>query len=51
MGGYVVDTPGIRQFQLWDVAAKEVAGYFRDLRPLVSQCRSPYIKPAIVEPR
>jgi ribosome biogenesis GTPase len=41
MGGYVVDTPGIRQFQLWDVAAKEVAGYFRDLRPLVSQCRYP----------
>jgi ribosome biogenesis GTPase len=41
MGGYVVDTPGIRQFQLWDVAAEEVAGFFRDLRPLVSQCRYP----------
>jgi len=39
--GYVVDTPGIRQFQLWDVTAEEVAGYFRDLRPLVSQCRYP----------
>ena len=41
MGGYVVDTPGIRQFQLWDVIPEEVAGYFRDLRPYVSLCRFP----------
>ena len=40
-GGYVVDTPGIRQFQLWDVIPEEVAGYFRDLRPYVSCCRFP----------
>jgi ribosome biogenesis GTPase len=40
-GGYVVDTPGIRQFQLWDVIAEEVAGFFRDLRPYVSRCRFP----------
>jgi len=40
-GGYVVDTPGIRQFQLWDVIPEEVAGFFRDLRPYVSQCRFP----------
>ena len=40
-GGYVVDTPGIRQFQLWDVIAEEVAGYYRDLRPYVSLCRFP----------
>ena len=38
-GGYVVDTPGIRQFQLWDVVPEEVAGYYRDLRPFVSHCR------------
>lgn len=41
MGGYVVDTPGIRQFQLWDVIPEEVAGYYRDLRPYVSLCRYP----------
>jgi ribosome biogenesis GTPase len=41
IGGFVVDTPGIRQFQLWDVVAEEVAGYFRELRPYVSQCRYP----------
>jgi ribosome biogenesis GTPase len=26
-GGYVVDTPGIHQFQLWDVIPEEVAGF------------------------
>ena len=40
-GGYVVDTPGIRQFELWDVIPEEVAGYFRELRPYVSRCRFP----------
>ncbi len=38
---YVVDTPGIRQFQLWDVIPAEVAGYFRDIRPLINHCRFP----------
>jgi ribosome biogenesis GTPase len=40
-GGFVVDTPGIRQFQLWDVTAEEVAGFYRDVRPFVSLCRFP----------
>jgi ribosome biogenesis GTPase len=40
-GGWVVDTPGIRQFQLWDVIPEEVAGFFRDLRPYVSRCKFP----------
>ena len=40
-GGYVVDTPGIRQFELWDVIPAEVAGYFKDLRPYESLCRFP----------
>lgn len=40
-GGHVIDTPGIRQFQLWDIIPEEVAGYFRELRPYVSQCRFP----------
>jgi ribosome biogenesis GTPase len=40
-GGYVVDTPGIRQFQLWDVVPKEIDGFFRDLRPYISLCRFP----------
>ena len=40
-GGYVVDTPGIRQFQLWDVIPAEVAGYFRDFRPFSTAAASP----------
>ncbi len=40
-GGYLVDTPGIRQLELWDVAGEEVAGLFRDIRPYVSACRFP----------
>lgn len=40
-GGYVVDTPGVRQFELWDVAPQEVASFFRDVRPYVSLCRFP----------
>lgn len=40
-GGYLVDTPGIRQFELWDVVPEEIAGFFRDIRPYVSFCRFP----------
>ncbi|MEN6495628.1 MAG: ribosome small subunit-dependent GTPase A [Thermoguttaceae bacterium] len=40
-GGYVVDTPGVRQFQLWDVIREEVGGFFRDFRPYVNHCRFP----------
>jgi len=39
MGGHVIDTPGIRQFQLWDVIPEEVAGFYRDIRPYVNLCR------------
>ena len=40
-GGYVVDTPGIRAMELWDVIPEEVCGYFRDLRPFVNLCKFP----------
>ncbi len=40
-GGAVIDTPGIRQFQLWDITAGEVAALMPDLRPYVSHCRYP----------
>ena len=39
--GAVFDTPGIRQFQLWDISAEEVAGLMPDFRPYVSSCRFP----------
>jgi ribosome biogenesis GTPase len=40
-GGYLVDTPGIRQLELWDVEPIEVAGLFRDIRPYANHCRFP----------
>ena len=40
-GGYVVDTPGVRQFMLWDILPNEVVGYYRDLRPYENLCRYP----------
>ena len=39
--GHLIDTPGIRQMQLWDVIAEEVAGYFRDIRSFINECRFP----------
>lgn len=40
-GGWIVDTPGIRQLQLWDVAPEEVEGVFIEFRPFVHRCRFP----------
>lgn len=40
-GGWVVDTPGIRQFALWDIIPEEVIGFFRDLRPYENLCHYP----------
>jgi len=40
-GGYVVDTPGIRQFMLWDIIPEEVTGFFRDLHPFENLCHYP----------
>lgn len=40
-GGWVVDTPGIRQFALWDIIPEEVIGFYRDLRPYENLCHYP----------
>jgi ribosome biogenesis GTPase len=40
-GGYVVDTPGIRQFELWDVVPEEIASLFPEFRPYLNGCRFP----------
>jgi ribosome biogenesis GTPase len=40
-GGWVVDTPGIRQFQLWDILPEEVEGFFPEFRPYVPLCAYP----------
>lgn len=38
-GGYLADTPGIRQLSLWDIEPTELDGYFREIAPLVNGCR------------
>lgn len=38
-GGYVVDTPGIRGLALFDIEPEELDAYFREIAPLVEQCR------------
>ncbi len=40
-GGWVVDTPGIRQFQLWDLLPEEIEGFFPEFRPFVPLCDYP----------
>lgn len=38
-GGYLADTPGIRQMQVWDVEPDELDGYFIDLADYVEHCK------------
>ena len=40
-GGWVVDTPGVRQFQLWDLLPEEIEGFFPEFRPFVPLCGYP----------
>ncbi len=38
-GGFVVDTPGIRAFELWAVAPGELEAFFVEFLPYVARCR------------
>ncbi len=38
-GGAIVDTPGIREFGLWDVDEEDMALLFPEMRPLVGRCK------------
>jgi ribosome biogenesis GTPase len=40
-GGWVVDTPGIRQFGLWDLMPEEMEGFFPEYRAFVGLCGYP----------
>ena len=39
--GWVADTPGVRQFALWDVDTWEVEAYFVDFAPFIPHCKYP----------
>lgn len=38
-GGYIADTPGIRNVTIWDIEPEELDGYFRDIAQHVPDCR------------
>jgi len=38
-GGYVVDTPGIRELGLWDIWKDEIHLFFPEINPYVIECR------------
>jgi ribosome biogenesis GTPase len=40
-GGYVVDTPGLRQFELWGVEPRELSGHFVEFRAYLPLCKFP----------
>ncbi len=38
-GGFLVDTPGIREFALWQMEIREVSFYFPEMKDLVPLCK------------
>jgi len=40
-GGYVVDTPGIRQFAFWNIDRLNLEAYFEEFLPYIPECKFP----------
>jgi ribosome biogenesis GTPase / thiamine phosphate phosphatase len=40
-GGFVVDTPGLRQFELWGTVPGELEAHFIEFRPYIPHCHFP----------
>lgn len=38
-GGFIIDTPGIKEFGLMDIEAYEVSHYFPEMRSRIGQCK------------
>ncbi|MFN0275531.1 MAG: ribosome small subunit-dependent GTPase A [Chitinophagales bacterium] len=38
-GGFIIDTPGIKEFGLMDISANEVSHYFPEMRSRIGQCK------------
>ncbi len=36
---YVADTPGLRQFRLWDIAPEQLDAFFPEFRPYLTRCQ------------
>lgn len=40
-GGVVIDTPGVRQFEAWELPLAEIDRFFIEFRPFLADCRFP----------
>lgn len=38
-GGFIIDTPGIKEFGIVDIEEQEISHYFREMRPFLTQCK------------
>jgi ribosome biogenesis GTPase len=38
-GGHLIDSPGVREFGLWDMPARDIAKGFREFHPYLPQCQ------------
>lgn len=38
-GGFLVDSPGIREFALWELGLEELPFYFQEFTPYIEDCR------------
>lgn len=38
-GGDIIDSPGVREYKLWDMPHQSIAQGFIEFRPFISQCR------------
>lgn len=38
-GGDLIDSPGVRDFGLWNMTAQDILHGFKEIRPLAAQCR------------
>lgn len=38
-GGHIIDSPGIREFGLWNMQAEDIAQGFKEFRPFLGQCK------------
>jgi ribosome biogenesis GTPase len=38
-GGFIVDTPGLREVGLWDIWKTELELYFREMKPYANKCK------------
>ena len=39
IGGKIIDTPGMREFGIWNVESMDIAGLFPEMRSYIGECK------------